>query len=395
MAGKRFVYADNAATTRVSAKALEAALPFFSESFGNPSSIHSCGMAAARAVLRARQSIAGAIGAGRVSEVYFTSGGTESDNWALRSGTASGAEKGRRHIVTTAIEHHAVLETCSALEREGFEVTYLAPDREGLITAGQVEAALREDTAIVSVMTANNEIGTLQPVSEIGKLCRERGVLFHTDAVAAAGSLKIDVNAMNADMLTLSGHKLHAPKGVGVLYVRSGVELKSFMNGGSQERGRRAGTENVPAIVALGEVISGINESVAANSGRVTEMRDRLIRGLLEEPESRLNGSAVQRLSGNVNISFEGIEGESLIMALDRYGICASSGSACASGSSEPSHVLSAIGLTRGLAKGSLRLTINEENCDEDIDYILRVVPEAVRRLRAGEAVWGAGTEIV
>ena len=386
---KRFVYADNAATTRVSDRALEAMLPYLKESYGNPSGVYSKGMEASRAVLNARQQVQKAIGAAKVGEIFFTSGGSEADNWAIRGAAQLGERSGKRHIITTAIEHHAVMNTCKYLETKGFEVTYLMPDKDGMITAAQVEKALREDTALVSVMAVNNEVGTILPVAEIGKICREHKVLFHTDAVQTIGHIAVDVQAMNVDMLSLSGHKFHAPKGIGALYVRGGTDLPPLIFGGSQERGRRAGTENVPAIAALGEAITeavgGIDEKCAYTSA----LRDRIIDGILERiPESRLNGSRENRICGNMNFSFRGIEGESLLLLLDMHGICASSGSACAVGSAEPSHVLTAMGLPKETAHGSLRLSINEENTDEDAEYILEVLPEAVKELRRRSPVW-------
>ena len=384
---KRFVYADNAATTRVSDKALSAAMPYFTEQFGNASSIYSLGMNAAKAVLKAREQTAQALGAS-VNEIYFTGGGSEADDWAIRGCAENGAKKGKKHIVTTVVEHHAVLHTCQYLEKQGFKVTYLPVDENGLITLQQVENALREDTCLVTVMFANNEIGTVMPIAEIGAVCRSKGVVFHTDAVQAVGNIGIDVNKMNIDLLSLSGHKLHALKGVGALYVRKGLSLPNLIYGGAQERNRRAGTENVPAIVSLGEAISEASRSIPERTEKIRAMRDRLIDGLLKIPQTRLNGDRERRLAGNVNISFRGVEGESLLLMLDMYGIAASSGSACTSGSLDPSHVLLSIGLPHETAHGSLRLTINEETADEDIDYILEKVPEAVKRLRAMSPLW-------
>lgn len=380
---KRFVYADNAATTKLSKKALDAMLPFLTEQYGNPSSVYSLGMKAARAVLSARESVAAAIGA-KPQEIYFTSGGSEADNWAIRSSALAGAKSNKRHIITSAFEHHAVLRTCAYLESQGFEVTYLAPSSEGFISPSQVSTAIREDTCLVTIMYANNEIGTIQPVPEIAVLCRERGVPFHTDAVQAIGHVEIDVRAQGTDMLSLSGHKIHAPKGVGVLYVSSGLSLSPLIFGGSQERGRRAGTENVPAIAALGAVIGDAVSGIEERTARVRQMRDRLIDGILSEISgTRLNGSRDNRLDGNVNIAIDGIEGESLLLMLDMEGICASSGSACESASLDPSHVLKSIGLDDKLSKGSLRLTINEENTDEDIDYIIDRLGAVVSKLRS------------
>ncbi len=380
---KRFVYADNAATTGVSEKAFRAMLPFLRESFGNPSSLYSVGRNAAAALLDARKKVAEALGAD-TKEIYFTSCGSESDNWAVRSAAFAGAEKGKRHIVTSAFEHHAVLRTCAFLEGQGFEVTYIFPDSRGLIDPVCVKRAVREDTCLVSVMYANNEIGTVQPAAEIAAVCKEKNVLYHTDAVQAVGHIDINVKKQGIDMLSLSGHKLHAPKGIGALYVRSGVELSPLIFGGSQERGKRAGTENVASAVALGAAITDAVTGIAQRSAAVLQMRERLIDGLLSEIEGvRLNGDRHNRLDGNVNLSFDGIEGESLLLMLDMEGICASSGSACESASLEASHVLKSIGLDDKAAKGSLRLTINEENTDEDIDYILERLPAIVARLRA------------
>ena len=379
---KRLVYADNAATTRLSAAAYEAMLPFLRDGFGNPSSVYSLGRDAAKAVLEARQKVAAAISAD-VQEIYFTSCGSEADNQAIRSAALSGAASGKRHIVTSAFEHHAVLRTCDFLKTQGYDITYVTPDRNGLISPDQVRNALRDDTCLVTIMYANNEIGTIQPVPEIAALCKESGVAFHTDAVQAVGHIPINVKQQGIDMLSLSGHKLHAPKGVGVLYVNRRITPSPLIFGGSQERGRRAGTENVPAIVGLGAAITDAVSGIDERRQYVLAMRDKLIDGLFERiPDITLNGDRHTRLEGNVNISIKGIEGESLLMLLDMQGICASSGSACESSSLDPSHVLRSIGLDEAAAKGSLRLTINEENTDDDIDYILEKLPEAVTRLR-------------
>ena len=380
---KRFVYADNAATTRVSENALKAMLPFLQESFGNPSSLYSVGRKAAAALLDARKKVAEALGAD-TKEIYFTSCGSEADNWAVRSAAFEGAKKGKRHIITSAFEHHAVLRTCAFLEGQGFEVTYISPDSRGLIDPADVKRAVREDTCLVSVMYANNEIGTIQPAAEIAAVCKEKNILFHTDAVQAVGHIDINVKEQGIDMLSLSGHKLHAPKGIGALYVRSGIELSPLIFGGSQERGKRAGTENVASAAALGAAITDAVTGIAQRSAAVLQMRERLIDGLLSAVEGvRLNGDRYSRLDGNVNLSFDGIEGESLLLMLDMEGICASSGSACESASLDASHVLKSIGLDDRAAKGSLRLTINEENTQEDIDYILERLPAIVARLRA------------
>ncbi|WP_294407736.1 cysteine desulfurase NifS [uncultured Ruminococcus sp.] len=385
---KRFVYADNSATTRVSDKALAAALPYFTEQYGNPSSIYTLGMDAAKAVLAARQQVADALGAQRVNEIYFTSGGSEADNWAIRGAAALGAKKGKKHIITTVFEHHAVLHTCDYLEKLGYEVTYLPVDENGLITAQQVEDAIREDTCLVTIMFANNEIGTIMPIAEIGAICKKHGVLFHTDAVQAVGHIDINVKEMNIDMLSLSGHKIHAPKGVGALYCRTGINLPNLIYGGAQERNKRAGTENVPSIVALGVAITDATTGIEEKNKKIKAMREKLIDGILKVPQTRLNGDRDQRLAGNVNISFRGIEGESLLLTLDINGIAASSGSACTSGSLDPSHVLLAIGLPHEIAHGSLRLSISEENTDEDVDYILSVIPGIVKKLRKMSPLW-------
>lgn len=384
---KRFVYADNAATTRVSEAALAAALPYYRECYGNASSIYSLGMDAARAVVKAREQVAAALGA-KNGEIYFTSGGSEADNWAIKCAADLGASKGKKHIITTNFEHHAVLHTCQYLAKKGFDITYLPVNDKGLITPEQVAAAIREDTCLVSIMFANNEIGTIQPIAEIGAICKEKKVLFHTDAVQAVGNVEINVHDMNIDLLSLSGHKIHAPKGIGALYMRNGINLPNLIHGGAQERTKRAGTENVPSIVALGVAITDACKDIPAKQESVSKKRDRLISKLLKIKETRLNGDTEKRLCGNVNISFRGIEGESLLLSLDLAGIAASSGSACTSGSLDPSHVLLAIGLPHATAHGSLRLTINEDTSDEDIDYILETVPQVVKKLRAMSPLW-------
>ena len=384
---KRFVYADNSATTRVSDKALAAALPYFTEQYGNASSIYTLGMDAAKAVLKAREQVANAIGA-KVNEIYFTSGGSEADNWAIRGSALNGAKRGKKHIITTAFEHHAVLHTCEFLEKQGYEVTYLPVDENGLITAQQVADAIREDTCLVTIMFANNEIGTVLPIAEIGAVCKERKVPFHTDAVQAVGNVPIDVKEMNIDMLSISGHKIHAPKGVGCLYIRGGISLPNLIFGGAQERNKRAGTENVPSIVAFGVAITDAVADIPAKAEKVSKLRDKLIDEILKIPETHLNGDREKRLPGNVNISIRGIEGESLLLTLDLNGIAASSGSACTSGSLDPSHVLLAIGLPHEIAHGSLRLSINEETTEEDVDYILSVLPGIVKKLRTMSPLW-------
>ena len=376
------VYMDNAATTRVTEPVLEAMQPYFCEIYGNPSSLHSFGREAHKALDHARQQVADAIGA-NPNEIYFTGCGTESDNWALRGAAYARQGKGR-HIITTQIEHHAILHTCEQLEKEGFEVTYLPVDEYGRVTAEQVEKALTPETILVSVMMANNEIGTVEPIAEIGAVCKAHKVLFHTDAVQAVGHLPIDVKAMNIDLLSLSGHKFYAPKGTGALYIRTGVRLQNLIEGGAQERSRRAGTENLPAIVGMGAAIELITAEMPEETPRMTALRDKLIRGILDAiPESRLNGHPTQRLPGNVNISVRYIEGESLLLSLDMAGIAASSGSACTSGSLDPSHVLLAIGLPHEIAHGSLRFSLGRETTEEQIDYVLEQLPKIVERLRA------------
>lgn len=384
---KKFIYADNAATTAVSKRVLDAMLPYMTAQFGNPSSIYKLGRDAMRAVEAARGKLAEALGC-LPSEIFFTSCGTEADNWAIRSTALRLAEKGKKHIITTAIEHHAVLHTCEYLQKLGFEITYLPVDKDGLITVKQVADAIREDTALVTVMYANNEIGTIMPIPEIGALCREKGVLFHTDAVQAVGNIPIDVHAQSIDMLSLSGHKLHAQKGIGALYVRKGIPLPNLIFGGAQERGKRPGTENVPAIVGLGEAVKAACEDIPEKTARVSRLRDKLIDGILSIEGSRLNGNRTKRLMGNVNISFLGVEGESLLLRLDLAGICASSGSACTSGSLDPSHVLLALGLPHEVAHGSMRLTISDETTEEDVDYIISVLPEIVGYIRDMSPLW-------
>ncbi len=376
------IYLDNAATTRVRPEVAEAVLPAMTETYGNASSVHSFGREAKKAMEKARAQVAAAIGA-KKEEIYFTAGGSEADNWALK-GAAHALRRKGLHIITTAIEHHAVLHTCQALEKEGFEVTYLPVDEYGLVTPEQVEAAIRPDTILVSVMAANNEIGTIEPIAEIGAVCRAHKVLFHTDAVQAVGHMPLDVAAMQIDMLSLSGHKFYAPKGVGALYIRTGVRIENLIEGGAQERSRRAGTENVPAIVGMGRAIELITAEMAEENARISGLRDRLIAGILDAiPESRLNGHPTKRLPGNVNVSIRYIEGEALLLSLDMAGIAASSGSACTSGSLDPSHVLLAIGLPHEIAHGSLRLTIGRDNTQDEIDRVLEELPKIVSRLRA------------
>ena len=376
------IYMDNGATTRVTEPVFEAMQPYFCEIYGNPSSAHNFGYVSRHAIDAAREQVAKAINAD-VNEIYFTGCGTESDNWAVRVAAYENVKKGR-HIITTAIEHHAILHTCKALEKEGFTVTYLPVDEYGLVTPEQVEAAITPETILVSIMMANNEIGTIEPIAEIGAVCKKHGVLFHTDAVQAIGHVPVDVKAMNVDMLSMSGHKFYAPKGVGALYVRAGVRLENLIEGGAQERSRRAGTENLPAIVGMGKAIELITAEQQEENARLTAMRDRLISGILEKiPDSRLNGHPTRRLPGNVNVSVRFIEGESLLLSLDMVGIAGSSGSACTSGSLDPSHVLLAIGLPHEIAHGSLRLTLGRDNTEQDVDYVLEQLPKIVERLRS------------
>ena len=382
-----YVYADNAATTAMSETALEAMLPCLRETYANPSSLHTPGQQAAEKLAQAREIFARNLGASP-SEITFTSGGSESDNQALRSGAMLGLRKGKKHIISTKFEHHAVLHTLQALEKEGFAVTLLDIPPDGVVTAEQVRQAIRPDTALVSVMFANNEIGTIQPIAEIAAVCHEAGVLFHTDAVQAAGHLPINVKELGVDLLSLSAHKFHGPKGVGVLYARRGVALTNVICGGAQERGKRAGTENVPGIVGAAAAFDETCAHMEENARKVTALRDRLIRGLTAIPHTVLNGDAVRRLPGNVNVCFEGIEGESLLLMLDAKGIAASSGSACTSGSLDPSHVLLALGRPHEVAHGSLRLSLSHCNTDADVDHILSVVPGVVEYLRNMSPVW-------
>ncbi|MBC5788523.1 cysteine desulfurase NifS [Clostridium facile] len=384
----RFVYVDNSATTQVSDSVFQAMLPWLKDNYGNPSSIYSIAHEAKFAIDKAREQVANALGADPM-EIYFTSCGSESDNWAIKSAARLGAAKGKKHIITTNFEHHAVLHTCQTLEKQGFEVTYLPVNEEGLVSAQQVADAIREDTILVTIMYANNEIGTIQPIEEIGKVCHEKGVWFHTDAVQAVGNVAIDVKEQKIDMLSLSGHKIHAPKGVGALYVRKGIVLPNYLDGGGQERGKRAGTENVAFIVALGQAITDAVKDIPAKQKYVSNLRDQLAKGIVEAiPKVRINGSMEHRLCGNLNVSFEGIEGESILLMLDFNGICASSGSACTSGSLDPSHVLLAIGLPHEIAHGSLRLSLAETNTQEDVDYILEKLPQIIQRLRDMSPVW-------
>lgn len=381
------IYVDNAATTKTSRTAIDAMLPYFDKIYGNPSSLHSVGQAAADVLRTAREEAAEVLGC-EPSEITFTSGGSEADNQALVSAAAIGARKGKKHIISTAFEHHAVLHTLKKLEKEGFEVTLLDVHENGMVSARQVADAIREDTCLVTVMYANNEIGSIQPIAEIGAVCREKGVIFHTDAVQAVGHIHINVKEENIDMLSLSAHKFHGPKGVGLLYARRGIRLTNIIEGGAQERGKRAGTENIPGIVGMVAALKEANANIDANAAKVSALRDRLIAGLEKIPHSALNGDRTRRLPGNVSFCFEGIEGESLLLLLDAKGICASSGSACTSGSLDPSHVLLAIGRPHEVAHGSLRLTLSEENTQEEVDYIIEETTKVVKYLRELSPVW-------
>ncbi len=376
------IYLDNAATTAVSPEVLETMLPYFTECFGNPSSIHGTGREAAKAVSAARKQVAAAIGA-QPQEIYFTAGGSESDNWAIK-GTAFAKKNKGNHIITTAIEHHAVLHTCKWLEKQGFEVTYLPVDETGMVSPADVEKAVTDRTILISVMAANNEIGTVQPIAEIGRIAHEHGIVFHTDAVQAIGAIPINVNEMNIDMLSMSGHKFHGPKGIGVLYVRKGVRLDTLIHGGAQERGQRAGTENLAGIVGIGKAIELAAANLTENAARMTVLRDKLINGILKEiSDVRLNGHPTDRLPNNCNVSIRYVEGEALLLRLDLAGIAGSSGSACTSGSLDPSHVLLAIGLPHEIAHGSLRLSLGTDTTEEQIDEVLKVLPGIVSDLRA------------
>ena len=382
-----FVYADNAATTSVSKTALDAMLPYLTENYGNPSSLYSFAQKATEAVAQARATVAACLNA-EPREIYFTSGGSEADNQAIISAAKAGARKGKKHLISTKFEHHAVLHTLKKLEKEGFEVTLLDVHEDGVVRLEDVAAGIREDTALVTIMFANNEIGTVQPIKEIGALCREKGIPFHTDAVQAAGHMPIDVKEMNIDMLSISGHKFHAPKGVGVLYAKKNMPLFNLIEGGAQERGRRGGTENVAGMVALAAALKESIDNMEANTAKIIPMRDKLFAELSKIPHSKINGSLEHHVPGTVNMCFEGIEGESLLLMLDMNGICASSGSACTSGSLDPSHVLLSLGLPHEVAHGSLRLSIGEYNTMEEIDHIIEVVPRVVQYLRNMSPVW-------
>lgn len=397
MTDKRFVYADNAATTKITDVVFDAMLPWLKGGYGNPSSIYSMADDSARALLTARRQVADALGAD-AKEIYFTSGGSEADNWVIKMVAGALADQGKKHIITTEFEHHAVLHSCKAMEKQGFTTTYLPVNSNGIVRVEDVKNAIRPDTALVTIMYANNEIGTVQPIAEIGALCKAAGVLFHTDAVQAVGNVPIDVKAQNIDMLSLSAHKLHGPKGVGALYCRRGIVLPNLIDGGGQESGKRAGTENVAGIVGLGVAITEAVKTLETRRERLTILRNRLIDGLLPIAHARLNGHRSKRLPGNVNISFHGAEGEALLLNLDEQGICASSGSACTSGSLDPSHVLLGIGLPAEVAHGSLRFTLSDETTDEDINYLLEKVPEVVAKVRGMSPLWekiAAGTHNV
>lgn len=381
------IYLDNAATTRMSKTAIQAMLPYMNEIYGNPSSLHSEGQRAAEALSEARERIAKCLGC-TAKEITFTSGGSEADNQAILSAAEIGRRKGKKHIISTAFEHHAVLHTLEKLKKEGFEITLLDVHENGLVLPEQVEQAICENTCLVTVMYANNEIGTIQPIKEIGEICRAKGVIFHTDAVQAAGHLRINVQEQNIDMLSLSAHKFHGPKGIGVLYARKGIPLTTLIEGGAQERGKRAGTENIPAIMGMAAALEEACGKLDKNAEKLTALRNRLIEGLSQIPHSVLNGDAHNRLPGNVNFCFEGIEGESLLLLLDDKGICASSGSACTSGSLDPSHVLLAIGRVHDIAHGSLRLSLSEENTEEEIEYTIKAVKEVVSYLRNISPIW-------
>ena len=384
---EKTIYLDNAATTKMSKSAINAMLPYMDSIYGNPSSLHSAGQRANEALVNARERIAKLLGC-EAREITFTSGGSEADNQAIVSAARFGESKGKRHIISTAFEHHAVLHTLSKLEKEGFEITLLDVHENGLVTPEEVREAIRENTCLVTIMYANNEIGTIQPIKEIGDICREKGVIFHTDAVQVAGHLHIDVKEQNIDMLSLSAHKFHGPKGIGALYARKGIRLTSLIEGGAQERGKRAGTENIPAIMGMAAALEESCSRIDENAEILTVLRDKLIAGLSEIPHSILNGDAKKRLPGNVNFCFEGIEGESLLLLLDDKGICVSSGSACTSGSLDPSHVLLAIGRVHDIAHGSLRLSLSDENTEEEIEYTISAVKEVVEYLRSISPIW-------
>ncbi len=384
---KNILYADNAATTPLSSTALEAMLPYMKELYGNPSTPYSLGRRAKKALETARAGIAGLLGAG-AREIFFTSGGSEADNWALKAAAHAMRGRGKTHIITSKFEHHAVLHTCAALEKEGFSITYLDVHENGIVLPEEAEAAIQPETGLMSVMFANNEIGTIQPIERLGALCREKGILFHTDAVQAAGHLPINVQKQHIDMLSLSAHKFHGPKGVGVLFCREDVELPSLIDGGAQERGRRAGTENVAGIAGMAAALEESCASMEADAAYVKSLREQLRKGLLDIPGCRWNGDVLRRLPGNANVSFSGVKGESLLLMLDMRGICVSSGSACTSGAVDPSHVLKAIGLSDDEANGSLRISLDRENTREEIDRLVSAISEIVRHLRGMNPLW-------
>lgn len=386
------VYADQAATTKLSSRALQAMMPCFTDIFGNPSSLHGEGRAAEEVVEKSRKEIASLIGA-QAREIYFTSGGSEADNWAIMQAAKLGAKKGKKHLISTAFEHHAVLHTLDGLKARGFEVTLLPVHEDGLVRVQELEEAIREDTALVTVMYVNNEVGTIQPVREIAEICHAKGVLFHTDAVQAVGHLPIDVEALGVDMLSMAAHKFHGPKGIGALYVRKNIPIGNLIFGGAQERGKRAGTENVPAIAGMAEALKESLEDREEKNARVLALRERLADAVLQIPKSRLNGDRQRRAAGNLNFCFEGIEGESLLLYLDLAGICASSGSACTSGSLDPSHVLLALGIPVEIAHGSLRISLDETNSLKEVDYIAEKLPGIVERLREMSPVWESLTK--
>lgn len=387
MENRKFIYADNAATTAVSKSVLDKMMPYFCDQFGNASSLYNFGQTARQAVDTARAQVAAALGADP-KEIYFTAGGSESDNWAIKGYAKRMLKKGKKHIISSAFEHHAVLHTLSVLEKEGFEVTLLPVYENGIVKLEDLKNAVREDTGLVTIMFANNEIGTIQPISEIGAFCREKGIVFHTDAVQAVGNVPIDVVAQNIDMLSLSAHKFHGPKGVGALYIRKGIMVPNLIDGGAQERGKRAGTENTAGIVGLGAAIEEAVASMEDRAEKMRELQNIVIEGALKIERSRLNGDRVNRLPGNVSLCFEGVEGESLLLYLDAMGVCASSGSACTSGSLDPSHVLLAIGLKHEVAHGSLRLSFSDGNTAEDAKYIVEVLPAIIDRLRVMSPLW-------
>lgn len=384
---QKFIYADNAATTALSKPVLDEMLPYLTTEYGNASSLYSLGGRAKAAVNTARERVAAAIGA-EAREIYFTGGGSESDNWAIKGIAEAMAKKGKKHIISTAFEHHAVLHTLEKLKKNGFEITLLPVYENGIVRLSDLEAAIKEDTALVTIMYANNEIGTIQPISEIGEICKKHGVIFHTDAVQAVGNVKIDVKQENIDLLSMSSHKFHGPKGVGALYIRKGLVVPNLIDGGAQERGRRAGTENTAGIVGMGKALEIAVSTMDERNEKLVAIRERIIDGALKIERSRVNGDRVARLPGNVSLCFEGVEGESLLLMLDLKGVAASSGSACTSGSLDPSHVLLSLGLPHEIAHGSLRLSFSEDNTLEDADYILSVLPEIIERLRCMSPLW-------